>query len=159
MPEISLILELPLNHPFVCSLIIDSECVTNTNIIHSVDPYCSLRVVGRRGYATKNQRTCTRKKTLTPRWDEVIQFAVAGGDKLDIEIKVAHRLTHSSVLAQGSINLHDLVDGKKQEMVVAMLPRGYLAIRIQFFDESCLFGLPLADVCTRELDNTHPPFL
>ena len=81
---------------------------------------------------------------------------MAGGDKLEIEIKAAHRLTHSSVLAQCSINLHDLVDGKKQEMVVAMLPRGYLAIRIQFFDESCLFGLPLADVCTREVASDPP---
>ena len=113
------------------------------------------RVIGINGYKTKAQRTCTRKKTTSPRWDEVIQFNVAGGDKLEIEIHARQLLQASVVVGSGSVSLHDLLDGKKHDITVSLLPKGTLALRLQFFDESCLFGLPIHDVCSREVCDDH----
>ena len=116
-----------------------------------IDSYCTLKVVGLNGYKTKVQRTCTRRKTAAPRWDEVIQFNVLGGDKLEIEIHSRQRIGHSSILGVGSVSLHDLLDGAKHDITVSLLPAGTVNLRLQFFDESCLFGLPLVDVCAREV--------
>ena len=119
----------------------------------TIDPYCSLKVVGLNGSKSKVQHTCTRKKTNNPRWDEVIQFNVMGGDKLDIEVRAKSIFQKSVLLATGSVSLHDLLDGQKHDITVSLLPAGTIALRLQFFDESCLFGLPIADVCARERTN------
>jgi Ca2+-dependent lipid-binding protein len=132
----------------------DSPSTRRDGVHVSIDPFCSFKVVGLNGYVSKAQRTCVRKKTTTPRWDEVFQFDVLGGDRLEVQVRSKAILTSGVLIGSGSVNLHDLLDGHKHDIAVSLLPQGSVALRLQFIDESCLFGLPLADVCAREV--CHP---
>ncbi len=66
-------------------------------------------------------------------------------------MKAGGLLTMHSELAYTTVNLHELIDGHSREMNLRLLPEGTILIRAQFFDETPLFGLPLADVCIREV--------
>ena len=70
---------------------------------------------------------------------------------LGSQVKAGGLLSQTVELGSTSTSVHDLIDGARHDLVLRLLPEGTISVRLQLFDESPLFGLPLADVCAREV--------
>lgn len=117
------------------------------NETHS-DPYCLLTLDN--PAKTKHYRTGVRKRTFTPVWNDLHVFTVNGAHSLTLAVKDWNRVKQHRTLATGIVDLHGLVDGAERDLVVALHPQGKLHLCVRFDDSSLLFGLPLADACSRE---------
>jgi hypothetical protein len=74
-----------------------------------------------------------------------------------VAVKDWNRIKQHQRLGSGTVSLLGLVDGTEKPVTVALEPRGLLHLCLRFDDYQCLFGLPLADVCSR--DGSDVPLL
>eukprot|EP00055_Hartaetosiga_balthica_P012322 m.59414 g.59414 ORF g.59414 m.59414 type:complete len:671 (-) comp7908_c0_seq3:267-2279(-) len=115
------------------------------------DPYCVVHVVSPSNIHSKASRTGVRKKTNHPLWNDEIKIpTIMDGESIHFIVKHWIRLGKPKVIAEGILNLHDLLGGEKKTLTVTLEPQGSLDITILYEDNSDLFGLSLEDSCIRE---------